>query len=212
MRTRASTGGVGVLAAALLVPTVGALPAAAAGTSLMILPVSVKEGNSGGTTATFAVVRGGDISGVSSVKWRAGDPADCMVAPGACTATPNTDFVPVPLTTLDFAADETRKTVSVTVNGDTGYEANETFVVRLSGVIGAYLAMSSAKGTITNDDAGFNVSDAAVVEGNSGQKFATSPSAGSATSAAPRRCGGGRSTARPPPAVATTWPRRRPHR
>ena len=43
-----------------------------------------------------------------------------------------------------------QKTLTLTVRGDTVFEANETFFVRLSGDGGGTIA--SGKGTIKNDD------------------------------------------------------------
>ena len=58
----------------------------------------------------------------------------------------------VGVTTLTFAAMETTKTVSVTVNGDGATEANETFQVKLSSPVGASIVDGSGLGRITNDD------------------------------------------------------------
>ena len=56
--------------------------------------------------------------------------------------------------TLHFGANDNTKTISVTINGDTKVEANETFNVNLSGATnGATISDSLGVGTITNDDA-----------------------------------------------------------
>jgi hypothetical protein len=57
--------------------------------------------------------------------------------------------------TLSFAAGETIKTISVTVNGDTNVESDETFKVVLSNAINATITKTTATGTILNDDAAF---------------------------------------------------------
>jgi len=54
--------------------------------------------------------------------------------------------------TLTFNPGETTKPVTVTVNGDTLVEANETFFVNLSNAANATLSDGQGIGTITNDD------------------------------------------------------------
>jgi len=65
---------------------------------------------------------------------------------------------------------ETSKPVNVTVNGDTKFEASETFFVNLSSAVNAGIADGQGMGTITNDDAApsLSIGDAVVTEGNSG--------------------------------------------
>src|SRR6185503_12871065 len=71
---------------------------------------------------------------------------------------------------LTFNPGESSKTVAVTVNGDTLFEANETFFVNLSGASGATVSDSQGQGTITNDDAAptMSIDDVTVTEGNAG--------------------------------------------
>jgi hypothetical protein len=54
--------------------------------------------------------------------------------------------------TLTFASGERTKTISVPVAGDTTFEPDETFKVRLSSPSGATLADAEGLGTIVNDD------------------------------------------------------------
>ena len=54
--------------------------------------------------------------------------------------------------TLTFAAGETDRVVAVTVLDDAHDESEETFVLRLSGSVGAELAAAQATGTIANSD------------------------------------------------------------
>ena len=70
---------------------------------------------------------------------------------GSATA-PN-DFAGVPATTLNFLPADTAKQVTVQVNGDTSFEADETFIVRLSNPVNAFLTDGDGLGTIQNDDA-----------------------------------------------------------
>jgi hypothetical protein len=82
---------------------------------------------------------------------------------------------------VTFAAGETSKSVAVTVNGDTKVEANETFNVTLSNIVGndanvpdPTFADNLGQGTINNDDtATVAITDVAVAEGNSGTVNAT---------------------------------------
>ena len=73
------------------------------------------------------------------------------------TATSATDYATVSTGTLTFAAGETSKTISVSVNGDDIDESNETIILRLSNATGATLSGGSSTlvgtGTITDDDA-----------------------------------------------------------
>ena len=55
---------------------------------------------------------------------------------------------------LTFAVGQANRTIVVIVNGDTGVEANEQFVVNLGNANGATIIDRQGVGTITNDDAG----------------------------------------------------------
>jgi hypothetical protein len=88
----------------------------------------------------------------SSRSWHA--PARCFVRtirpPGAFCCAPNTCAAN---NTLHFGANENTKTISVTINGDTKVESNETFNVLLSNATnGATISDPQGVGTITNDD------------------------------------------------------------
>lgn len=111
------------------------------------------EGNSGSTPFSFTVTRTGDLSAASTVVWSANAaitvPAIYAVADGA-------DFTggAFPSGTLNFAAGETSKTITVNVAGDTVSEGGmgEVFQITLSGAAGAVIGTASASGTILNDD------------------------------------------------------------
>jgi len=107
-----------------------------------IADTSVVEGNSGTTTATFAVTLSYADAGPVSVNW--------TTAPGS--ASPGSDYV-TNGGVVSFAAFETLKYVQVTVNGDTLDEGDESFQVDLSSPVGAGPGDMSAIGTIQNDDA-----------------------------------------------------------
>jgi hypothetical protein len=134
-------------------------------TYLAVNDVSIGEGNSGTTTATFTVTRSGSTAGTSSVTY----------ATANGTATAGSDYTAVAATTLSFAAGETSKTVPVGVTGDQVDEPDETFTVKLTSPVGATLSDDTGTGTIVDDDAPtyLSVNDASVTEGNSGSTPAT---------------------------------------
>ncbi len=112
--------------------------------SFSINDVSIQEGNAGTSTAIFTVTLSNAVAGGASVNY----------ATANGTATAGSDYVATN-GTLAFSgtAGETQ-TVAVTINGDTVFEPNETFVLNLSTPTnGVTLADSQGLGTITNDDA-----------------------------------------------------------
>lgn len=141
--------------------TTGPLPS-----QLGVNDLTIAEGNSGSKLGTFTITRSGDTTRAASVVYQ--------TANGSATA--GSDYVAVPATTLTFAPGDTTKSVSVTINGDTVVEGDETFFLNLSSAVGVtMLNPSSGTATITNDDfpPKFSVNDVSVVEGNSGTKSAT---------------------------------------
>jgi hypothetical protein len=136
--------------------------------NISINDVSVTEGNSGTKLLTFTVGRTGT----------APFSVDYATADGSASA--GSDYAAVPLTTLTFAEGESSKTISVTINGDTAVEANESFSVNLSNAVGPGAAITDASGlgTIVDDDTppavgNISINDVAVTEGNSGTKLLT---------------------------------------
>ena len=109
---------------------------------LSITDVSVVEGNTGTTPATFKVTLTPASAQTVTV--------DYATADGTATAAGN-DYVPTsgPLT---FAPGETSKTIVVDVGGDIVKERNETFFVKLSGAVGATISRAQGKCTVKNDD------------------------------------------------------------
>jgi len=88
------------------------------------------------------------------------------------TATQGVDFVATS-GTLVFAAGETLKEVVVPVVRDTAAEAQETFTLQLSNLVGtATLGAAAGTGTILNDDVSISVDDAAAFEGTGGARAA----------------------------------------
>ncbi len=114
-------------------------------TSVSINDVSIAEGNAGTAILTFTVTRA-DNSGAFSV--------DFATANG--TATAGSDYVANSGTISFTAGGALTQTISVTINGDTASEANETFTVALSNLVNtsgtAAITDASGTGTITNDD------------------------------------------------------------
>jgi hypothetical protein len=117
------------------------VPLAASRPTLSIGDVTLNEGNSGTSNAVFTV----NLSGLSS------SAVSVNYATGNGTATAGSDYV-ANSGTLTFAPGTTGQTVTVAVNGDTTVEANETFVVNLSGASNADIADGQGQGTILNDD------------------------------------------------------------
>ena len=105
--------------------------------ALSIDSPSVAEGNSSTATMTFKVTLSPASGKPVSVRY-----ADA----GTGTATSATDYAAITAGTLNFAAGETEKTVSVTVNGDTLDEPNETIILRLSSPSNA--ALSGGRGDL----------------------------------------------------------------
>ena len=136
--------------------------------NISISDVTVTEGDAGTKVATFTVSR---ASGTAAF--------DVNFATADGTATAGSDYVAQPTGTLSFAAGDLTKTISVTINGDTAVEPNETFFVNLTGVTnGGTIVKSQGVGTIANDDTAagvgnISISDVTVTEGNAGTKVAT---------------------------------------
>ncbi len=137
--------------------------------NILITDVTITEGDSGTKTATFTVSHTGT----------AAFSVDYATANG--TAIAGSDYVATS-NTLNFAAGSgaaQSQTVSVTINGDTTVEPDETFFLNLSNPTnGGTIVKSQGTGTITNDDAtggvgNISINDVTITEGNSGTKVAT---------------------------------------
>ena len=112
--------------------------------SVTALSADKSEGNSGTQAFTFTVSLSNPSDFTTTVKLNTADG----------TATAGEDYAAVVDQLVSFAPGETSKTVTVTVNGDTKVEGDETFTANLSAVTGtrATIATGSATGTIQNDD------------------------------------------------------------
>ncbi|QDM41003.1 Calx-beta domain-containing protein [Altererythrobacter sp. TH136] len=123
--------------------------------SVSIANTQLVEGDNGTSQMVFTLTRTGGNAAFS---------VDASTANVSATA--GSDYV-ANSQTINFAAGQNTATFSVTVNGDTINEVNESFQVNLSGATnGATIGTGTATGTILNDDATFTISGASVVEGN----------------------------------------------
>ncbi len=138
--------------------------------SLSIDDVSVNEGNSGTTTATFTVTLSAASGQTVSVNYASADG----------TATAGSDYV-ARSGTMTFAPGTTAQGVAITVNGDTAVEPNETFSVALSGVSNASIARATGTGTILNDDVVVTVGPASLPAATAGSAYSQNLSASGGT-------------------------------
>ncbi len=128
---------------------------------LRVSDVEMTEGNSGTTSFDFVV-------SLENPAPDGGVTFDITTIDGSATAP--TDYTTRMLTGVTIPAGSQSYTFSVLVNGDTTFENDESFSVKVSNVVGAPVVDGEGLGTILNDDAGalLNISDATNTEGNSG--------------------------------------------
>ena len=130
------------------------------GLSIAAAGASKAEGDAGGTDFTFTVTRTGSSAAAASAAW--------AVAGSGANPASGADFLggTLPSGTVNFAAGETSKTITIRVAGDRALEPDEDFAVTLSNPVGAALGTASATGTILHDDATFSLSPGVrVIEG-----------------------------------------------
>jgi hypothetical protein len=135
---------------------------------------TVTEGNTGTTTASFTVtLTPGDPLPTY--------PLTVRYATQGVSATAGQDFVAIEQGTLTFNQGDTTQTVTVTVNGDSSAEPDETFKLVLSAPSQGIISSEAAEATvmIANDDGeplpltvGFMPATVRVTEGNSGTRMA----------------------------------------
>ncbi len=129
---------------------------------ISVADLSVAEGNAGTSVATFTVTL--STPPLAPVSY------DIATAHGTAS---NDDFVDKTLVGEVFGIGQTSRDFTVTINGDTAVEGNETFTVNLGNVAGAVVADAQALGRIVNDDsAGLSIADVTVAEGDSGSTSA----------------------------------------
>ena len=128
--------------------------------SATIDDVAVTEGNAGTVTASFTV----------SLSFASSQTVMVDYATGNGTATTGDGDYVGATGTVTFTAGQTTRPVNITVNGDTKFEPNETFVVNLSTPVNATIGDTQGQATINNDDPTptISIDDVSVVEGDSG--------------------------------------------
>lgn len=109
--------------------------------TLSINDVTIVEGNSGTTTATFTVTLSAASGQTVSVKYATAN--NTAVASGDYTSTYGA---------LTFAPGVTSKTITVSIKGDLLKKLDEFFFVNLSSPLNATFADSQGRGTIIDDD------------------------------------------------------------
>jgi hypothetical protein len=127
--------------------------------TLSINDASVTEGDSGTKTLDFTV----------TLSTASGQTVTVDYATADGTATAGSDYQSASAT-LTFNPGDTTKTISVTINGDTTVEPNETFFVNLTTPVNATITDNQGQGTITNDDVtpSISITDVTLNEGNAG--------------------------------------------
>jgi hypothetical protein len=128
--------------------------------SFSIDNVSHNEGDAGTTSYVFTVTKTGATELNANVGFETQN--------GSATAP--SDFSAIAPSTFIFLPNETTKQVTVLVNGDSTYEANEAFTVHLSTPVDASIGTADGTGTIVNDDIvpSFSIDNVSHNEGNAG--------------------------------------------
>ena len=129
-------------------------------TTIAISNVTVTEGDAAAVDATFNVTLSCPNPQQVTVNWTTADQ----------TALAGEDYT-AGSGTVTFPAGTTTQPVVVSVLGDLLDEANETFLVNLSGTSGPTIADPQGVGTITDNDAAptLTINDVTVLEGNRGR-------------------------------------------
>ena len=131
--------------------------------AISINDIIVTEGDSGTKNATFTVTRTGTATNTITIDYTTTDG----------TAIAGSDYTPTS-GTLTFDPNETTKTITVSIIGDTTIESNETFFINLSNATEATITDAQGSGTIINYSLpSLEISDVIITEGNGGTKNAT---------------------------------------
>lgn len=135
--------------------------------TLTINDLSINEGQAGQTQATFTVSLSAPSGQLVTVNFQT---ADGTAINGIISGNNSSNDYVSQGGTLTFLPGVTSQTITVTINGDTLFELDETFAVNLSGATNAGIIDTQAIGTIVNDDAKptIVISDATDFEGNAG--------------------------------------------
>jgi hypothetical protein len=152
--------------------------------SISILPASMAEGNSGTSLLNFVATRTGDLSSVVTVGYQTSDG----------TATSPSDYT-AKSGEFTFGAGQSSAAISISINGDTTGEDNETLQVTLTnvvsttgpgasfGTVGSFTANLNTKGVIFADLNGDGRPEAIAANygSNNFSVFRNTTTAGSAT-------------------------------
>jgi chitinase len=133
--------------------------------SLSVSDVTIMEGVAGAQNAAVIVSLSAPTNKIVTVNYSTAD--------GTALAGSDYDAVSGKLT---FARGQTSKTILVPVRGDQFVESDEWFSIKLSGARNAKITDGQATATIRNDDPTrptISISDAELVEGNSGTTLMT---------------------------------------
>ena len=104
--------------------------------------VTQVETNSGTTAFVFDVTKTGATTFASTVQFQTADDSATILDGDYQSASG----------TLNFGPTDTLKQITVQVNGDNNFEANDAFFVNLFNAVDATISDSQGVGTITNDD------------------------------------------------------------
>jgi VCBS repeat-containing protein len=140
--TGTTTGTIG--AAATATGTITNDDVAPAGT-FSIASASANEGDSGSSAISFTVSRASGSAGAADVAYS-------VLLNGTANAADFASTVPTTGTVHFNDGDAADKVITLQIQGDTVYEVNETFSVRLDSTTAGSIATATATGTITNDD------------------------------------------------------------
>ena len=110
-------------------------------TTVTFSDAAINEGETGTTDLVFSATISPATTSAVSVQYATADG----------TATAGTDYA-ANSGTLNIPAGSTSASITITLNGDTGFEADEIFTLNLSNATGVTLTAASVTGTITNDD------------------------------------------------------------
>lgn len=136
------------------------------GDTISIDNVTLTEGDSGTTDFIFTIsVDAGGVA-ASNIDF------DVNTETTNTTATPGVDYIAITGANGTIIAGASTTTVTVSVNGDTDIETNETFRVRITNATNATISDAVGVGTINNDDVAaldaISITDVSQVEGDAG--------------------------------------------
>ncbi|MEO1997116.1 MAG: Calx-beta domain-containing protein, partial [Planctomycetaceae bacterium] len=128
--------------------------------TITINNTSIDEGNSGSKSATLTVTLSAASGRAVSVNY-ATDDDSATTGDGDYNSASGT---------LNFAAGDTTRQITVAVNGDTKYELDEAFHVNLSAASNATIGDGTGRVTLNNDDSppDISINDVELAEGHSG--------------------------------------------